>query len=225
MNIAFIPVRCGSQSIPFKNIKNLCGKPLIYWTLSAAVNSNNIDKIYVATDCKEIKNVIKRFNFPKVTIYDRDKKNASNEATTESVMLEFLYKNNFSDDDLFLLMQATSPLTTTEDIDLSLQQLKDSNADSLLSCAIVKKFFWNKKGESLNYDYKKRPRRQDWSGTLVENGAFYINSIANIKKYKNRLSGKISIYKMPEYTMTEVDEGNDWLIAEQLMYSNLNAKK
>ncbi len=54
MNIALIPARCGSKSIPFKNIKNFCGKPLIYWSLLAAQKSNQIDEIYVATDCEEI---------------------------------------------------------------------------------------------------------------------------------------------------------------------------
>ena len=55
MNIAFIPARCGSESIPFKNIKIICGKPLIYWALLALTKSKNIDQIYVATDCDEIK--------------------------------------------------------------------------------------------------------------------------------------------------------------------------
>jgi N-acylneuraminate cytidylyltransferase len=57
MNIALIPARCGSKSIPFKNIKNFCGKPLIYWSLLAAQKSNQIDEIYVATDCEEIKSI------------------------------------------------------------------------------------------------------------------------------------------------------------------------
>ena len=56
MNIAFIPARCGSKSIPHKNIKIICGKPLIYWSLLALSNSKLVDQIFVATDCKKIKN-------------------------------------------------------------------------------------------------------------------------------------------------------------------------
>ena len=69
MNIAFIPVRCGSKSITFKNIKEFCGKPLVYWNLEALEKSNNIDEIFVATDCEEIKkpihshNILKYLNF------------------------------------------------------------------------------------------------------------------------------------------------------------------
>jgi len=218
MNIAFIPVRCGSKSIPFKNIKEFCGKPLVYWNLEALQNSENIDEIYVATDCKEIKDTVNSFNFSKVKVYNRDSENANDTASTESVMLEFIGKNNFNDTDLFLLVQATSPLTQTKDFDEAIKKLQDEYVDSLLTCIRTKRFFWNDDNKPLNYDFSNRPRRQDFNGMLMENGAFYINSIVNIKKYKNRLSGKIAIYEMEEFTAVEIDEDDDWHIAEKLMY-------
>lgn len=225
MNIAFIPVRCGSKSIPFKNIKEFCGKPLVYWNLEALQNSKNIDQIYVATDCNEIKSVINSFRFSKVEVYNREPNNAHDTASTESVMLEFLEKKIFEDTDLFYLVQATSPLTQTKDFDKALDILHQQKADSLLTCVRTKRFFWNEDGSAENYDYKNRPRRQEFSGKLMENGAFYINSIANIKKYKNRLSGKIAIYEMPSFTSIEIDEEDDWIIAEKLMYKYNLSKK
>ena len=81
MNIAFIPARGGSKSIKQKNIKPFCGKPLIYWNLIALENSSNIDKIVVATDCKEIKRVVLNFEFDKVKVYDRDKINAQDNSS------------------------------------------------------------------------------------------------------------------------------------------------
>jgi len=220
MNIAFIPARCGSKSIPFKNIKDFCGKPLIYWSLSALQHSENIDKVFVATDCDMIKAVVNNFTFSKVKVYDRDSKNATDIAKTESVMLEFIEQHTFKDEDLFILVQATSPLTQTKDFDEALQTLKNSKADSLLSCVRQKRFYWSDDAIPLNYDFKNRPRRQDFKGVLMENGAFYINSIANIKKNKNRLSGEVEIYEMPEYTAVEIDEDKDWIVAEQLMKNN-----
>jgi N-acylneuraminate cytidylyltransferase len=225
MNIAFIPVRCGSKSIPFKNIKDFCGKPLVYWNLEALQNSQNIDKIFVATDCEEIKSVVNSFGFSKVKVYDRDPQNASDTASTESVMLEFINKNNFDDNDLFILVQATSPLTQTKDFDEAIATLKSNQADSLLTCVRMKRFYWNEDGTPYNYDYKNRPRRQDFNGILMENGAFYINSIANIKQHKNRLSGKIAIYEMEEFTAIELDEEDDWLIAEKLMRKHILSKR
>ena len=225
MNIAFIPVRCGSKSITFKNIKEFCGKPLVYWNLEALEKSNNIDEIFVATDCEEIKNVVNSFNFSKVDIYDRDKENASDIASTESVMLEFINRQNFKDNDLFFLVQATSPLTQTKDFDKALETLKNEKADSLLTCIRTKRFFWDKNANPINYDFTNRPRRQDFDGLFMENGAFYINSIENIKKDKNRLSDKIAIYEMEEFTAVEIDEEDDWLIAEKMMYKYILSKR
>jgi YrbI family 3-deoxy-D-manno-octulosonate 8-phosphate phosphatase len=224
MNIAFVPVRCGSKSIPFKNIKLFCGKPLVYWSLLALQNSKNIDAVYLATDCNEIKQVVNSFNFSKVKVYDRDPNNATDSATTESVMLEFINSRNIPNSDLFLLVQATSPLMQTQDIDGSIRQFKVENCDSLLSCVRTKRFFWNDQNLPINYDSENRPRRQDFQGLLMENGAFYINSVGNIKKNKNRLSGKISIYEMEDYSSIEIDEEEDWIAAESLMYKLILSK-
>ncbi len=225
MNIAFIPVRCGSKSIPFKNIKEFCGKPLVYWNIEALQNSSNIDKIFVATDCEEIKKVVSGFGFSKVEVYDREAQNAEDTASTESVMLEFIEKQNFNDNDLFFLVQATSPLTQTKDFDEAINTLKSQNADSLLTCVRTKRFYWNDDGTPYNYDYKNRPRRQDFDGLMMENGAFYMNTIANIKKDQNRLSGKVAIYEMEEFTAVEIDEEDDWIVAEKLMHKHILSKR
>ena len=225
MNIAFIPVRCGSKSIPFKNIKEFCGKPLVYWNLEALQNSINIDKIFVATDCEEIKSIVNGFGFSKVKVYDREVQNANDTASTESVMLEFINKQNFNDDDLFFLVQATSPLTQTKDFDEALKTLKNQKADSLLTCVRTKRFYWNQDGTPYNYDYKSRPRRQDFDGMMMENGAFYINTTGNIIKDKNRLSGKVAIHEMEEFTAVEIDEEDDWLITEKLMHKHILSKR
>ena len=122
-------------------------------------------------------------------------------------------------------MVHTSPFVVSADFDKTISQLKKEKADSLLSCVRVKKFFWEENGKPINYQYTQRPRRQDFNGVLMENGAFYINSIANIKKNKNRLSGKIAIYKMPEFSSIEADEECDWLIIEKLMYKYILSQK
>ncbi len=218
MNIAFVPIRCGSKSILHKNIKLLSNKPLVYWVLKALEDSYSIDQVFVALDCDEFANVVNAFGFKKVKIYWRSAENAQDTSSTESVMLEFLEQTNqLSDDDNFILVQATSPLITSDDFDKAFSVMKEKQADSLLTAVRVKSFFWTDNGVPINYDYQKRPRRQDFYGWLQENGAFYINRVGNIKKDKNRLSGKIAIYEMPEYTSYEIDELHDWIIIEQLM--------
>lgn len=215
--IAFIPARCGSKSIPMKNIEQLCGKPLIYWNLEALEHCTQVDEIVVATDCSEIETIVQGFDFQKVSVFRRSEANARDTSSTESVMLEFIEQIHPDGNDLFMLVQATSPLTTTEDFQGGLDKFRKSDADSLLTCVRWKRFFWSPDGQSLNYDYRQRPRRQDFQGMLMENGAFYISRVKDIIKYKNRLNGRIVIHEMSEYTGLELDEPHDWHVMEQLM--------
>lgn len=221
MNIAFIPVRAGSKSIPLKNIKIINGKPLVYWTAKAANDAKCIDKVIIATDSPEIKSAVKSFDFPKVEIYDREAENATDTASTESVMLEYLNKSNLQDEDKFFLIQATSPMLKAEHIDGMFDYFTKSGADSIFSGIIEKQFHWEFTNqnfvEPVNYDYRRRPRRQEFKGLVVENGACYINSVQNILHNKCRLSGKITFYELPSYTSYEIDEETDWIIVETLM--------
>ncbi len=215
--IAFIPVRGGSKSIPLKNIKLLNDKPLVYYVTYALQESHSVDEIIIATDSEEIESIVNDFQFSKVKVYKRNAENAADQSSTESVMLEYIKEANLNASDIFILAQATSPFTQASDFDKALQLFENGDFDSLLTCARIKRFFWTEEGKPINYDYKNRPRRQDFSGDLIENGAFYINTISNILKDKNRLSGKIGIYEMSEYTQLELDEPADWQLAEALI--------
>ena len=211
--IAFIPARGGSKSILQKNIKVFCGKPLIFWNLQE-LQKSDVDEIIVATDSDEIKSIVNAFNFSKVKVYNRSKENAQDVSSTESVMLEYIDSSNISNEDTFMLVQATSPFTQSVHFNEGIELFKQH--DTILTCCESKRFSW-RNGKALNYDIYNRPRRQDHKGTLIENGAFYISSVADIKSTKNRISGDIGIYEMPEYTYTEIDEPEDWIVAESLM--------
>ena len=224
MVIAFIPARGGSKSIPLKNIKPFCGKPLIYWNIQALQMVGAVDEIIVATDSDIIEGTVAGFGFEKVSIYRRSAENASDVASTESVMMEYIAAANLRPNDTFILVQATSPLTESLHFRDALTMFDTHEYDSILTCVRNRRFFWNTDGTPINYDYLHRPRRQDFAGVFMENGAFYISRVENILLSKNRLSGKIGLYEMPEYTATEIDEPNDWLILEQLMAYNILKK-
>ncbi|WP_299244515.1 acylneuraminate cytidylyltransferase [uncultured Aquimarina sp.] len=215
--IAFIPVRGGSKSIPLKNIKEFCGKPLVYWTIKAAVETKTIDEVIIATDHAQIETVVHSFGFNKVLVYKRNSTNAQDSSSTESVILEYLEARKLDENDAFILIQATSPLLSAKDLGTGIKMFEERKYDSVLSCVLSKRFFWNIKGDPINYDPYNRPRRQDFDGVYMENGAFYINTVGQIKEYQNRLSGNIGISLMPEYTDVELDEEDDWQRAEILM--------
>ena len=228
MNVAFIPVRGGSKSIPLKNIKPINGKPLVYWTIKAACGCNYIDKVYVATDSDKIKEVVEKMKnscesdlFAKAEVIGRSAESASDTASTESAMLEFA--NNYSFDNI-VLVQATSPLLTYKDLDNGFVAFSEKGTDSVLSVVKQKRFHWanNNKGfaSPTNYDVFKRPRRQEFDGYLVENGAFYITSKEDLLRTNNRVSGNIKAVEMNEDSFFEIDEPSDWVIIEALMKKN-----
>lgn len=225
MNVAFIPVRGGSKSIPLKNIKPICGKPLVYWTVKAACECKYIDKVYIATDSDKIRETVEEFKkgfkatlFNKALVIDRSAESASDTASTESAMLEFAKNYEF---DNIVLIQATSPLLQSEDLNKGFEMFNEEGTDSVLSTVRQKRFNWqiDEKGyvNPTNYDVFNRPRRQEFDGYLVENGAFYICSKEDLLRTKNRVSGNMKAVEMSEDTFFEIDEPSDWLIIEALM--------
>src|SRR5690606_27465465 len=136
----------------------------------------------------------------------------------ESAMLDFAEKHDF---DRIVLIQATSPLTSSADLDAALVQMDREGADSLLTGTHEFRFRWaagpDGVASATNYDPVARPRRQDWGGELVENGAFYVTSREALLRTRCRLSGKVAFYPMPPHTAVEIDNPEDWQVLEALV--------
>ena len=216
--VALIPARGGSRSIPLKNIKPFCGRPLIHWVLEAALKSQSISEVVVTTDSEEIARSCDDFN-PKIKIFRRSQESATDEASTELVMLEFAKKRQDFDD--LIVIQATSPWIKKDDIDAAYLSFQKTEADSLLTVTRQKFFLWREEknglAQPLNYTPQQRPRRQEWGGELVENGAFYITKRDKLLQSQCRLSGKIVVFEMELSYPIELDEQRDWEVLEKLM--------
>jgi len=222
--VAFIPVRGGSKSIYLKNIKPLAGKPLIYWTLAAAADATCVDQIYVATDSMEIENCVKGLSLSdKIQVIGRSPESATDTAPTETALLEFCRQSTAN---YVFFIQATSPLLQAADLNRAWKKYRTGGYDSMLSGVRQRRFIWEDNGDTgvkpVNYNPILRPRRQDFEGFLVENGAFYLNKRENMLSSGNRLSGKVGFYEMSEETYFEVDEPSDWIIIEKLLLSRQN---
>lgn len=233
MNVAFIPIRGGSKSIPLKNIKPICGMPLVYWVVKSACCCAYIDEVYVATDSEDIKEVVEGFKnqacfkeINKLVVIGRSKESATDNASTESAMLEFADRYDF---DNIVLIQATSPLLQAKDLNHGFETFLTEGTDSVLSVVRQKRFNWaiDKDGNaySENYNVYDRPRRQDFPGCLVENGAFYITTKKGLISSKNRVSGRIKVVEMDEDSYYEIDEPSDWAIVECLLRRRLRKEK
>lgn len=210
MNIyAFIPLRSGSKSIPLKNIKEIAGKPLAQWVIDSSNASDYIKKTYISTDSDVISDKLKN-----VSIFKRSEETATDTASSESALIEFC--KTLNSDDIVVFIQATSPLLKTKEIDRGIELILNKKYDSVLSVVRQKRFIWSEDSVP-NYDIKNRPRRQDWNGYLVENGAFYINTVGNILASGCRLSDNIGMVECSENSYYEIDEISDWDIVEKIL--------
>lgn len=210
--IALIPLRGGSKGIPKKNIKILAGKPLCAWVLEAACRSEVFNGIYVSTDSEEIAGVVNGLGLP-VTVIDRPRHLATDEATTDNVILDTIKRYPCR---TITTLQATSPQTTYEDIRGAWDKF-NKGYDSLFSAYRTKLFLWSDSGKPLNHDPRyQRLRRQDIKGTLAENGAIYIAKSKIVEKYHNRFGGRIGYYEMD--SGLDIDRPEDWVAAERVLY-------
>jgi N-acylneuraminate cytidylyltransferase len=220
--IGFIPVRGGSKSIPWKNIKKLNGRPLLYWVIDAALKCRYLEKLIISTDSELIREKVFQYKSAniasnKLKCIGRSSATATDTASTESAMLEYARNYPFKH---IVLIQATSPLLTANDLEQAIDKYFAGQYDSLLSLVRQKRFIWQENGQIVfpeNYDPGKRPRRQDFTGILVENGAFYISSRQLLLETESRISGKTGYYEMPAETYYEIDEPGDWIIVEDLL--------
>ncbi|MGD1921141.1 MAG: cytidylyltransferase domain-containing protein [Pleurocapsa sp.] len=217
--ITIIPARGGSKGLPGKNIRNLADLPLIAHSIMSAKEAKLVDKVYVSTDDHEIAEIAKDYG---AEIIDRPEQLANDTASSESALIHAVEQIEAKDIDLNLVvfLQCTSPIRTAEDIDNAIKKVTTENADSLLSVSPNHRFLWQEVDDvvqSINYDYRRRLRRQDMQPQYVENGSIYIFKPWVLKELNNRLGGKISLFPMSEAASWEIDSLLDFEIAESLL--------
>lgn len=223
--IGFIPLRKNSKGIVNKNKRKMVGRPLFTWVLGEAIFSE-LDHVYVYTDDEWILEFVKReYSWTnKVSALLRSDESATDTASTESAILEFCDRIDY-EFDVFCLLQATSPFTTSNDINNCISKVEKSDYDSALTVVNTHRFTWYKDGTPKNYDIFKRPRRQDFEGLLIENGAVYATTKQSLKQTKNRLGNNIAVVEMSEDSLFEIDNESDWIVVEQLLMNRQKSKK
>ncbi|KAG8468218.1 hypothetical protein KFE25_013301 [Diacronema lutheri] len=214
--IAVVPARGGSVGIPLKNIKPLLGRPLIDWAVRSALDSGIFAEVWVSTDHDAIAAEAERSG---AKVFRRSAETSTSVASTESAMVEFTTAH--PDFDILCLIQATSPLVVPEDFTKALAEFRAQGADSLVTAVRAHRFLWRKdpttgEASAVNYDPLRRPRRQDWSGELIENGAFYFTAKGLWESTHCRLGGRMALFEMEEHTLAELDSQVDWEIVAGL---------
>jgi len=223
MNIALITARGGSKGLPRKNILSLCGKPLICWTIEAALNANKIDKVFVSTEDDEIKEVSLSAG---ALCIDRPLELASDKSSSESVIIHALdyFSANGIEVETVTLLQPTSPLRNATHIDDAMKVYESTSADMVLSVVEpahtpLKSFMMTSDGQLTGVYSKQAPfkRRQDLPRAFNPNGAIYIFDKNEFLKQNGFPNNKIFPYIMNEQESADIDILSDLLQVEKLI--------
>ena len=219
--LAIIPARKGSKTIKNKNLKKFNKKPLIYWTIKSAIESDCFDKIMISTDSIQIQKYSKKFKVE--SPYLRSKKLSGDKSNMHDVILDvvkYCESNNYQPDAIALL-QPTSPLRDKNDIIKCCKKFKKFMPDSLVSVTNVphnfnpENLYSIKKNFLINYKNKKKSiiQRQDLKSYYARNGAsVYITSITKIKNYI--LGGKTIHYIMNNLKSIDINSAEEFKLAE-----------
>lgn len=228
--LAIIPARGGSKRLPGKNIKKLNGKPLIAWTIEAALKSKYISDVIVSTDDIEIANVSEEYGAD--VPFMRPQELSSDKATSIAVVehaINFSKVNLSKEYDFILLLQPTSPLRISKDIDNAIELLVRKKADSIVSmCECEHSPLWSNtlpEDHNINdFDKEeiKNQRSQDLPTYYRYNGAIYLSRVNRLLKDKDfSFRSKSYAYIMPMNRSVDIDNELDFLQAEILMKSVL----
>lgn len=200
MIIGITPARGGSKGVPRKNIRELCGKPLIAWTIEAAKKSRLLDRYIVSTEDEEIARISRQY---RAEVIPRPPELATDEATTLSVLQDILKKVKA---DIIVLLQCTSPVRDDDLIDSCIKRFLESGADSLATGWECNLLEWG------TYSV----RRQELKPFFHDDGNIYILKPEIIK------TGQLWGEKMEKYPISreqtfEIDDDFDFWINEQII--------
>jgi len=215
IDLAIIPARGGSKRILNKNIKMFCGKPLIEWTVDAVEKSESVKDYVISTD---IPKILEKYS----KAVKRPEELCGDEVYMSSVIKELLTHYPRSVETI-AIMQVTSPLRIAQDIDEAARLYDDQNANwTVVSVEplTVPKRMYNEHEEPLDFQTEHRSQEEPeiyWA----RNSAIFIFSRTYFEATNRFLTDKQTLYKMPKSRSIDINEPEDWMMAEALMKARL----
>ncbi len=224
--IAIITARGGSKRIPKKNIKDFCGKPIIAYSIEAAISSKLFDEVMVSTDSEEIAEIAKKYGAS--VPFMRSAETSNDYATTNDVLMEVFneYEKRGQEFDIAVCIYPTAPFVTADKLKRAIDMVEKDGADAVTP--VVRFSFPPQRAfiirdNALEYQYPENAsaRSQDLEPIYHDCGQFYV------MKPKNVMDGIIikrtTPIVMPESEVQDIDTVEDWKIAEmkyQIMVSD-----
>lgn len=224
--LAIIPARGGSKGLPGKNIKSLCGKPLIAWSIEAGLGSQYIDDVMVTTDSEEIVKVAREFGASVPLL--RPTELASDTATTFDAVkhtIDFYERQLHKSFDYIVLLEPTSPLREKDDLDRMIEKISsvDGEFDAIVSLgevhehpSIMKKIVGNEI-EPYRKELEMATRRQDNEVAYFPYGVAYIVKTKTLLEEKTFYPQRTTHHLIKRYQCYEIDDIYDFVAIENIM--------
>ena len=228
-----IPARGGSKRIPRKNIKDFLGKPIIAYSIEAAIDSGLFSEVMVSTDDSEIAEISKAYGAS--VPFLRSKINSDDFSGPGDVIFEVLnkYKEMGREFECGCCLYATSPLTTISRLNEGLELLaNDSRFDVVFPVGRFNSSIWrsykmkNDSGVTMNFSEYERSRSQDLPESYYDAGQFYWFNTTNMEmlENKNTFGAEKGVIVLNDMEVQDIDDINDWQIAE-IKYEHLIKKQ
>ena len=219
-NLAIIPARSGSKGLKDKNIKDLCGKPLIAYSIEAALESNMFDEVMVSTDSEKYAEIAKAYGAS--VPFLRSNETATDKASSWDTVEEVLnkYKEAGKTFDTLCLLQPTSPLRTSEDIINAYNIYIEKSKFAVISvCEAEHSPLWcghlPKSGEFTDFINKEAMNQRQSTGKFYRlNGAIYIVNCDKFKTDRYFYQSGSFAYIMPQERSVDIDTALDFKLAE-----------
>ena len=217
--IAIITARGGSKRIPRKNIKAFCGKPIIEYSIKAAIESGVFDEVMVSTDDEEIASIAKAAgaNVP----FLRSSEAANDFATTADVLMEVFqnYQKLGCEYDYACCIYPTAPFVTADKLKNALQLLRTPNTDSVITVTPFsfppqRGFVINNNSLSYQYPEYALTRSQDLPKIYHDCGQFYFFRVSMFMEHKTAVYGNVRPIIVDETEVQDIDTLTDWKLAE-----------
>ena len=218
-SIAIITARGGSKRIHKKNIKEFCGKPIIAYSIRAALNSKIFDEVMVSTDSEEIAEIaIKNgANVP----FMRSAKTSDDFATTSDVLLEVLnrYEEKGMKFDIMSCIYPTAPFVTADKLQKALDKLYETKARMVMpvvkfSYPPQRGYICNEEWIEMKWKENYAKRSQDLEQLYHDAGQFYLYDVKEFLKYKGIIMDRIAPIIVSELEVQDIDNLTDWKMAE-----------
>ena len=211
--IAIIPARGGSKGIPRKNLRLLCGKPLIAYSIQAALGSKLIDRVVVSTEDEEIAEVSGIYG---AHVVERPPELARDDVTLDPVIAHAVEATEETDSrryELVVTIQPTSPLLSTRTIDEAVNAMLGGDYDTLISVTPEPHIYWTLGTDSTPVPLQKdRKNRQQLQPIFRETGALLICRRDVVSK-KSRIGRNVYLFEVPKEEAGDIDDYADWCVA------------